>query len=81
MTPKLRPILVRDEATIDLRRDTTKSAKSGPVKQMVSEEDAPLLSALQGQTPRLRGITGGSRLYRFNDKTLIEMAENAPKSL
>ena len=50
MTEHARPIL-RGEALIELRRDTIKSAKgSGPkVRMMVSEEDAPLLSALKAK--------------------------------
>jgi ATP-dependent DNA helicase RecQ len=81
MTPKARPIL-RDEATIDLRRDTIKSAKSGPkIKQMVSEEDAPLLSALKAKRRAFAEQLGGPAYIVFNDKTLIEMAEKRPKSL
>ena len=81
MTQKARPIL-RDEATIDLRRDTIKSAKSGPkVKQMVSEEDAPLLSALKAKRRAFAEQIGGPAYIVFNDKTLIEMAEKRPKSI
>ncbi|AGI70122.1 ATP-dependent DNA helicase RecQ [Octadecabacter antarcticus 307] len=81
MTPKARPIL-RDEATIDLRRDTIKSAKSGPkVKQMVSEEDAPLLSALKAKRRAFAEQIGGPAYIVFTDKSLIEMAEKRPKTL
>ena len=81
MTPKARPIL-RDEATIDLRRDTIKSAKSGPkIKQMVSEEDAPLLSALKAKRRFFAEQLGGPAYIVFNDKSLIEMAEKRPKTL
>jgi ATP-dependent DNA helicase RecQ len=81
MTQKARPIL-RDEATIDLRRDTIKSAKSGPkIKQMVSEEDAPLLSALKAKRRAFAEQLGGPAYIVFNDKTLIEMAEKRPATL
>lgn len=81
MTAKARPIL-RDEATIDLRRDTIKSAKSGPkIKQMVSEEDAPLLSALKAKRRFFAEQIGGPAYIIFNDKSLIEMAEKRPRDL
>ncbi|MGJ8624681.1 MAG: RQC domain-containing protein, partial [Yoonia sp.] len=81
MTPKARPIL-RDEATIDLRRDSIKSAKTGPkIKQMVSDEDAPLLSALKAKRRGFAEQLGGPAYIVFNDKTLIEMAEKRPSNL
>ncbi|MCK4713015.1 MAG: ATP-dependent DNA helicase RecQ, partial [Marinosulfonomonas sp.] len=51
MTDAARPIL-RDEATIELRRDTIRHAKTArrpAVKALVSDEDAPLLSALKAK--------------------------------
>lgn len=81
MTQKARPIL-RDEATIQLRRDTIKAAKSGPkVRQMVSEEDAPLLSALKAKRRAYAEQQGVPAYIIFNDRTLIEMAETRPKNL
>lgn len=81
MTQKARPIL-RDEAKIDLRRDTIKAARSGPVvKQMVSEEDAPLLSALKAKRRAFAEQIGGPAYIIFNDRTLIEMAEKKPATL
>ncbi|MBT8411666.1 MAG: DNA helicase RecQ, partial [Octadecabacter sp.] len=81
MTEKARPIL-RDEQTIDLRRDTIKTAKAGPkIKQMVSEEDAPLLSALKAKRRFFAEQAGGPAYIIFNDKTLIEMAEKRPRTL
>lgn len=81
MTQKARPIL-RDEETIQLRRDTIKAARSGPmVKQMVSEEDAPLLSALKAKRRAFAEQIGGPAYIIFNDKTLIEMAEKRPATL
>ncbi len=81
MTERARPIL-RDEAKIDLRRDTIKAARSGPkVKQMVSEEDAPLLSALKAKRRFFAEQAGGPAYIIFNDRTLIEMAEKRPVTL
>lgn len=81
MTQKARPIL-RDEETIQLRRDTIKAARSGPVvKQMVKEEDAPLLSALKAKRRAFAEQLGGPAYIVFNDRTLIEMAEKRPANL
>lgn len=81
MTEKARPIL-RDEATIQLRRDTIKAARSGPrVKQMVAEEDAPLLSALKAKRRAFAEQQGVPAYVIFNDRTLIEMAEKRPLTL
>lgn len=81
MTEHARPIL-RDEAKINLRRDTIKAARSGPkVKQMVSEEDAPLLSALKAKRRAFAEAAGGPAYIIFNDRTLIEMAEKRPATL
>ncbi len=82
MTDHALPIL-RGEATITLRRDTIRAAKTaGPkVRQMVSEEDAPLLSALKAKRRALAEAAGGPAYIIFNDKTLIEMAETRPQTL
>ena len=82
MTDGARPIL-RGEATIDLRRDTIRAAKgSGPrIKTLVSEEDAPLLSALKAKRRALAEGAGVPAYIIFNDKTLIEMAETRPTTL
>ena len=49
MTGKARPIL-RGEATITLRRDSLRAVKSSTkIKTLVSEEDAPLMSALKAK--------------------------------
>ena len=81
MTPHARPIL-RGEATIELRRDTIKAAKSGPkVRMMVSEDDAPLLSALKAKRRYLAEQVNAPAYIIFNDRTLIEMAERRPMTL
>ncbi len=82
MTDGAIPIL-KGEATIELRRDTIRAAKgTGPkVRQMVSEEDAPLLSALKAKRRYLAEQANAPAYIIFNDRTLIEMAEKRPMTL
>ena len=81
MTHAARPIL-RDEATITLRRDTIqKGAYRAAVKSLVSDEDAPLMSALKAKRRELAEAARAPAYVIFNDKTLIEMAETRPKDL
>ncbi|GFE64754.1 DNA helicase RecQ [Litoreibacter roseus] len=81
MTDAARPIL-RDEATITLRKDTIKKGERRPaVKALVSEEDAPLLSALKAKRRALAEAARVPAYVIFNDKTLIEMAETRPTTL
>jgi ATP-dependent DNA helicase RecQ len=81
MTEAARPIL-RGEAGITLRRDTiAKAPKSPQVKMLVSEEDAPLLSALKAKRRALAEAAHVPAYVIFTDKTLIEMAETRPATL
>ncbi|MFT6674894.1 MAG: ATP-dependent DNA helicase RecQ [Sulfitobacter sp.] len=83
MTDAALPIL-RDEAKISLRRDTIASAGSNrrpAVKAMVSEEDAPLLSALKAKRRALAETARVPAYIIFTDRTLIEMAETRPRDL
>ena len=80
MTEAARPIL-RGEASITLRRDTMKTARRPAVRTLVSEEDAPLLSALKAKRRALAEAARVPAYVIFNDKTLIEMAERRPNSL
>ncbi|WP_282024361.1 DNA helicase RecQ [Limimaricola cinnabarinus] len=81
MTEAARPIL-RGEESITLRKDTIKSARSGPkVREMVSEEDAPLLSALKAKRRALAEAASLPAYIIFTDRTLIEMAERKPATL
>jgi ATP-dependent DNA helicase RecQ len=81
MTALARPIL-RDEAAITLRRDSVKkTAARTPVKVLVSEEDAPLLSALKAKRRALAEAARVPAYVVFNDRTLIEMAEKRPATL
>jgi ATP-dependent DNA helicase RecQ len=81
MTEKARPIL-RGEDVIQLRRDTIKAAKTGnKIKMLVSEDDAPLLSALKAKRRALAEAAGVPAYIIYNDSTLIEMAQKRPMSL
>ncbi|WP_147111781.1 DNA helicase RecQ [Tateyamaria sp. syn59] len=82
MTEAALPIL-RDEAKITLRRDTIKAAaaRRPAVKAMVSEEDAPLLSALKAKRRGLAEAAKVPAYVIFPDRTLIEMAERRPANL
>ena len=82
MTEAARPIL-RGEAEITLRQDTlTKAATRRPaVKAMVSDEDAPLLSALKAKRRALAEAAKVPAYVIFPDRTLIEMAEQRPDNL
>jgi len=81
MNEAARPIL-RDEATIDLRRDTiNKGSRRPAAKELVSEEDAPLLSALKAKRRGLAEAAKVPAYIIFNDRTLIEMAEKRPADM
>ena len=82
MTEAARPIL-RGEEAIQLRRDVVdKAAERRPqVKTLVSEEDAPLLSALKAKRRALAEAASVPAYVIFPDRTLIEMAEQRPASL
>ncbi len=83
MTEAARPIL-RGEAGITLRRDSLRAAgaqRRPAVKEMVSEEDAPLLSALKAKRRALAEAARVPAYIIFTDRTLIEMAETRPDSL
>ncbi|SEK71297.1 ATP-dependent DNA helicase RecQ [Roseovarius azorensis] len=80
MTEAARPIL-RGEEDITLRRDTVASAPRPAVRALVSDEDAPLLSALKARRRALAEAAGVPAYIVFNDRTLIEMAETRPATL
>ena len=76
-----RPVL-RGEAPVTLRRDTIEKAERRPqVRALVSEEDAPLLSALKAKRRALAEAQGVPAYVVFTDRTLIEMAETRPATL
>ncbi len=81
MTEAAKPIL-KGEAQIDLRKDTIRKAtRRLAVKAMVSEEDAPLLSALKAKRRALAESQRVPAYVIFPDRTLIEMAEKHPMTL
>jgi len=83
MTDAALPIL-RGEASISLSRDSIRAAASQrrpAVKAMVSDEDAPLLSALKAKRRGLAEAAKVPAYIIFNDRTLIEMAEKRPDTL
>ncbi len=81
MTDSARPIL-RDEASITLRSDSVAAPDRRPaVKTLVSDEDAPLLSALKAKRRALAEAARVPAYVIFTDKTLIEMAETRPTTL
>ena len=81
MTEAARPIL-RNEAGITLRKDSiTKAARRPAVKMLVSDEDAPLLSALKAKRRALSEAAKVPAYVIFPDRTLIEMAEKRPQTI
>ena len=81
MTEAARPIL-RGEAQITLRRDTVTAAEGRPAaKALVSEDAAPLFSALKAKRRALAEAQGVPAYVIFTDRTLIEMAETRPHTL
>ncbi|WP_417256300.1 DNA helicase RecQ [Celeribacter halophilus] len=81
MTEPAMPIL-KGEAEVTLRKDTLAKSRKGPVaKALVSEEDAPLLSALKAKRRALAEEARVPAYVVFADRTLIEMAEKRPQTL
>ncbi|WP_170571349.1 DNA helicase RecQ [Ruegeria atlantica] len=81
VTEAAKPIL-KGEAQISLRKDTIRKATRRPaVKAMVTEEDAPLLSALKAKRRALAESARVPAYVIFPDRTLIEMAETRPMTL
>ncbi|MGR3383580.1 DNA helicase RecQ [Roseovarius indicus] len=81
ITEAAHPVL-RGERAITLRRDTMQKTPRRPAaKALVSDEDAPLLSALKAKRRALAEAAKMPAYIVFNDRTLIEMAERRPQSL
>jgi len=80
MQAAARPIL-RGEASIRLRRDTMAARARPAPRALISDEDAPLLSALKAKRRALAEAAGVPAYIVFNDRTLIEMAETRPADL
>jgi len=81
MTEAARPIL-RGESSLQFRADSVENASSrAEPKALVSDDDAPMLSALKAHR---RGLAQAAKVppyVIFNDRSLIEMAEKRPSSL
>ena len=82
MTEAARPIL-RGEASITLGKEAISRAatRTPAVKAMVSDEDAPLLSALKAKRRALAEAARVPAYVIFPDRTLVEMAEQRPATL
>ena len=83
MTEAARPLL-RGETTITLRKDSLNRAATDrrpAVRALVSDEDAPLLSALKARRRVLAEAASLPAYMIFADRTLIEMAEEKPANL
>ncbi|MEQ8895901.1 MAG: DNA helicase RecQ [Roseovarius sp.] len=81
ITEAAHPVL-RGEHPITLRRDTMQKTPRRPAaKALVSDEDAPLLSALKAKRRALAEAAKMPAYIVFNDRTLIEMAERRPQTL
>ena len=80
MTEAARPIL-RGEESVTLRKEKGPMRRRPAVRALVSDEDAPLLSALKAKRRALAEALRAPAYVVFTDKTLIEMAENRPLSL
>ena len=81
ITAAAHPVL-RGEETVTLRRDLIRRAKPAAViRTQVSDEDAPLLSALKAKRRALAEAQRVPAYVIFPDRTLIEMAETRPQTL
>ena len=81
ITAAAHPVL-RGEETVTLRRDLIRRAKPAAViRTQVSDEDAPLLSALKAKRRALAEAQRVPAYVIFPDRTLIEMAETRPLTL
>ncbi|WP_294224080.1 DNA helicase RecQ [uncultured Shimia sp.] len=81
MTDRARPVL-RDEETVKLRRDTIRATSRRPAaKTLVSEENAPLMSALKAKRRALAEAAKVPAYVIFPDRTLAEMSEVRPTNL
>ncbi|TRD20641.1 DNA helicase RecQ [Palleronia caenipelagi] len=80
LTEIARPVLLGEEP-MRLRKDVVQVSDRPRVRALVSEDDAPLLSALKAKRRALAEAQSVPAYIIFNDRTLIEMAETRPDSL
>ena len=79
MTEAARPVL-RDEARVTFRKEAPPAART-PIRTLVGEEDAPLLSALKAKRRALAEAAAVPAYVIFPDRTLVEMAEKRPVTM
>ena len=81
MTEAARPVL-KGEQALTFRADTVERiATRAEPRALVSDEDAPLLSALKAMRRALADRAGVPPYVIFTDRSLIEMAERRPATL
>ncbi len=81
ITENALPIL-RDQYRITLREESErKHKKRSQVRSLISDENAPLLSALKSTRKALAEAARIPAYIVFNDKTLIDIAEQRPTTL
>ncbi|MRX51509.1 DNA helicase RecQ [Paracoccus sp. S-4012] len=80
ITEAAHPVL-RGEVTVELRRETPSRAPRPEPREMVAEEDAPLLAALKGKRRALAEAQRVPAYVIFPDRTLVEIAERRPRTL
>ncbi len=80
MTEAARPVL-RGEVPVTLRKDAFKAPQRAAIRTLVTDEDAPLLSALKAKRRALAEAASVPAYVIFPDRTLIEMAEKRPSTL
>ncbi|WP_294930150.1 DNA helicase RecQ [uncultured Paracoccus sp.] len=81
ITQSAHPVL-RGEVAITLRRDLVRAARPAYTpREMVAEEDAPLLAALKARRRELAEAQRVPAYVIFPDRTLIEMATVRPATL
>lgn len=81
ITAAAHPVL-RGEIRITLRRDLMKQTRVAPVvRELVADEDAPLLAALKAKRRELAEAQGVPAYIIFADRPLIEMATVRPTTL
>jgi ATP-dependent DNA helicase RecQ len=80
MTEAARPVLRGDQQVV-LRKDAMQATPKTPLRMLVADEDAPLLSALKAKRRALAEAAAVPAYVIFADRTLIEMAEKRPQSL
>ena len=81
ITENALPILREQNRIILREKSERKHKQSSQVRSLISEEAAPLLSALKSKRKALAEAARIPAYIVFNDKTLIDMAEQKPTTL